>query len=199
MTEASLLPDITVGSHLFQVGQPDIPEGSVLSDPAYGSRHLNRPILTRRRMQGDDLKVAYNLGPLAEHTFDLSVPREVNCFVQVQATSLFSDLVWEVVRLREFPDRPSRLDCMFFWQTESDARNWLALRTWPSALYEVEVIEHRASFLADMHGLEFSSEVRTVSAIMDQARTYWAGTAGSSSTEVLLKGRVRVIRRLAER
>ena len=98
-----------------------------------------------------------------------------------------------------FPDRPSRLDCMFFWQTESVARNWLAIRTWPSTLYEVEVIEHRASFLTDPNRMELSSEVVTVAGMMDQARTYWTGTAGSKMTEVLLEGRVRVVKWLSDR
>ena len=199
MTEASSLPEITVGSHLFIVGAPGIPAGSVLSDPAFGSKQLNRPVLSRQRRQGDDLKAYFNLGPLAEQTFDLSVSRKVLCLDGVHGPGVLSELVWEVVRLREFPDRPSRLACMFYWQTEPVARDWLAIRTWPSTLYEVEVIENRASFLADMHGLEFSSEVRTVSEMMDQARTYWAGTAGSNSTEMLLEGRVRVINSLSER
>ena len=199
MTEASSLPEITVGSHLFIVGAPGIPAGSVLSDPAFGSKQLNRPVLSRQRRQGDDLKAYFNLGPLAEQTFDLSVSRKVLCLDGIHGPGVLSELVWEVVRLREFPDRPSRLDCMFFWQTESEARNWLSFRTWPSALYEVEVIEHRASFLTDMNRMELSSEVVAALGMMDQARRYWAGTAGAKMTEVLLEGRVRVVRRLAER
>ena len=172
---------------------------SVLSDPYFGSKQLNRPVLSRQRRQGDDLKAYFNLGPLAEQTFDLSVSRKVLCLDGIHGPGVLSELVWEVVRLREFPDRPSRLDCMFFWQTESEARNWLSFRTWPSALYEVEVIEHRASFLTDINRMELSSEVVTVAGMMDQARTYWTGTAGWDRSEVLLEGRVRVVRRLAER
>ena len=171
MTEASSLPEITVGTHLFHVGAPGIPAGSVLSDPSFGSRELNRPVLSRQRRQGDDLKAYFNLGPLAEQTFDLSVPRKVLCLDGIHGPGVLSDLVWEIVRLREFPDRPSRLDCMFFWQTESEARNWLSFRTWPSALYEVEVIEHRASLLTDMNRMELSSEVVAALGMMDQART----------------------------
>ena len=199
MPECSSPPAITVGSRLFHVGAPDIPEGTVLSDPYFGSRELNRPVLSRESRQGDDLKAYFNLGPLAEQTFDLSAPRKVLCLDGVHGPGVLSELVWEVVRLREFPDRPSRLDCMFSWQTESEARHWLSFRTWPSALYEVEVIEHRASFLTDLNRLELSPEVVTVTGMMDQGRKYWAGTPGSNSGEVLLEGRVRVIRRLDER
>ncbi len=199
MTEASSLPEITVGSRLFHVGAPGIPAGSVLSEPSIGSRELNQPVLSRQRKQGDDLKAYFNLGPLAEQTFDLSVPRPVYCLDQIQGVNVLGELVWEVVRLREFPDRPSRLDCMFFWQTEPVARDWLAIRTWPSTLYEVEVIEHRASFLTDPNRTELSSEVVTVAGMMDQARTYWTGTAGSHSSEVLLEGRVRVVKWLSDR
>ena len=94
---------------------------------------------------------------------------------------------------------PVVLIAFSLWQTESVARDWLAIRTWPSTLYEVEVIEHRASFLADINRLQFSSEDGPVSGMMDQARTYWAGTAGSNSTEVLLEGRVRVVKWLSDR
>ena len=199
MTEASSLPEITVGTHLFHVGAPGIPAGSVLSEPSLGSRELNRPVLSRQRKQGDDLKAYFNLGPMAEQTFDLSVPRKVLCLDRIHGPGVVSELVWEVVRLREFPDRPSRLNCMFFWQTESEARNWLSFRTWPSALYEVEVIEHRASLLTDMNRMELSSEVVAALGMMDQARTYWTGTAGSHSSEVLLEGRVRVVKWLSDR
>ena len=199
MTELASLPEITVGSRLFHVGAPGIPEGSVLSDPYFGSKQLNRPVLSRQRKRGDDLKAYFNLGPLAEQTFDLSVPRKVLCLDGIHGSGVLSELVWEVVRLREFADRPSRLDCIFLWQTESVARDWLAIRTWPSALYEVEVIEHRASFLTDLNRTELSSEVVTVSGMMDQARTYWTGTAGWDGSEVLLEGRVRVVKWLSER
>ena len=199
MTEASSLPEITVGSHLFIVGAPGIPAGSVLPDPSFGSKQLNRPVLSRQRRQGDDLKAYFNLGPLAEQMFDLSVHRTVICLDGVRGPGVLSELVWEVVRLGEFPDRPSRLNCMFFWQTESAARNWLSFRTWPSALYEVEVIEHRASFLTDLNRMELSSQVVTVAGMMDQARIYWAGTAGWDGSEVLLEGRVRVVRWLSDR
>ena len=199
MTELASLPEITVGSRLFHVGEPDIPEGSVLSEPSLGSRELNRPVLSRQRRQGDDLKAYFNLGPLAEQTFDLSVSRKVLCLDGIHGPGVLSELVWEIVRLGEFPDRPSRLDCIFLWQTESVARDWLAIRTWPSTLYEVEVIEHRASFLTDPNRTELSSEVVTVAGMMDQARTYWTGTAGSHSSEVLLEGRVRVVKWLSDR
>ena len=199
MTEASSLPEITVGTHLFHVGAPGIPAGSVLSDPSFGSKQLNRPVLSRQRRQGDDLKAYFNLGPLAEQMFDLSVHRTVICLDGVHGPGVLSELVWEIVRLREFPDRPSRLNCMFFWQTESAARNWLSFRTWPSALYEVEVIEHRASFLTDLNRMELSSQVVTVAGMMDQARIYWAGTAGWDGSEVLLEGRVRVVKWLSDR
>ena len=141
--------EITTGTHLFHVAERGIPVRSVLSRAAFGLRHLERPVLAKQPKQGDELKAFFDMGPLADETFDLSTPREVDCLDQIRAKAVFGELVWEVVRLREFPQRPSRFDCMFFWQTESDARNWLSFRTWPASLYEVEVIENRSSFIAD--------------------------------------------------
>lgn len=199
MPDLSSLPEIKVGSHLFHVGEPEIPEGSVLSSSAFGSRKLDRLVLAKQHKYGEDLKACFDMGPLAEQTFDLSRPREVDCLDSIRTMSVLGELVWEVVRLREFPGRPSRLDCLFFWQTESKARDWLSFRTWPSALYEVEVIEHRASFLADINRVQFSSQDGTVSGMMDRARTYWTERAGSTKSEVLLEGRVRFIKWLAGR
>src|SRR5689334_8717958 len=34
------------------------------------------------------------------------------------------ELAWETVRLREYPDRPGRLDCLFLWETEPKARDF---------------------------------------------------------------------------
>ena len=199
MTDLSSLPDIKIGSHLFHVGDLKIPEGSELPNSTFGSRLLNRPVVEKLQKFGKDLEASFDMGPLADHTFDLSQPREVGCLDPIRAMDVLGELVWEIVRLREFPERPSRLEGMFLWQTESKARDWLSSRTWPSALYEVEVIEHRASFLADINRVQFSSHDGSVSGMMDQARGYWAESARSREREVLLEGQVRVIKWLAAR
>jgi hypothetical protein len=61
------------------------------------------------------------------------------------------EMVWETVRLREYPDRPSRLGCLFLWMSEAEARAWHhrkhTLRASSGRLYEVDCYLTRRDFL----------------------------------------------------
>lgn len=184
---------VVAGSRLFCAGEPGLAPGTVLPPGQYGRRQLGKPILTLQETQGEGLREGFDLGPLADQVLDLSKPRRLSVVHPRRAVGVLVELVWETVRLREFPHRPSRLDCSFFWTDEQAARDWLARRTWPSCLYEVEVIECRCVFIADLTKLEFTGD-GTVAAMMDQARRYWSEPGETSANpEVLLEGVVHVV------
>lgn len=189
------LLDITAGSHLFCVAAPNLEIGTILSKGEFGRRHLDRPILKKETKCGEAFKSHYDLGPLASAIFDLEQPRICDSLDPIRAKAVLGELVWEIVRLREFAHRPSRLESMFFWSSEADAQHWYTSRTWPSSIYKVEVVESRRFFAAEIDKVQFSAGDGTLSAMMHQAHLYWSGPEEDSSKkhEILLEGAVRVI------
>ena len=65
------------------------------------------------------------------------------------------ELTWEIVRLNEFPERPSRLQCLFLWQQESRARDFASRRPHPVELYEVEIAACSRLLIADMELISY--------------------------------------------
>ena len=109
------------------------------------------------------------------------------------------DLVWELVRAREFPSRPCRFDVLFLWQGEAHARAWhhhqdiLGPETGSRrGLYEVEVERISRIWAADMDLISYIGEGETVGELMQRARRYWGSTSTKSDPEILLDGEVRV-------
>lgn len=116
---------------------------------------------------------------------------------------MLMDMVWEVIRLREFPQHPSRWECLYLWQMESQARHFHSHRPWPTDLYEVEVVECRRALVANMDLVSYMDPNETIDSLMERARRYWKGLEREESLrragEVLLEGTARVIRCLTER
>src|SRR5687768_5920872 len=90
--------NIRVGSRLYLTAAPHLPRGTELS-PGHWLPHLERMVLARRNPSDGLDWAAELLHPLLE-------------------------LACESVRLREFPHRPSRLDCLYLWADEAVARSW---------------------------------------------------------------------------
>jgi hypothetical protein len=110
------------------------------------------------------------------------------------------EMAWEIVRLTEFPELPSRLNCMFFWMDEGAARGFHSRRPWPAGLYEVEVVDCARICLADMNLISYFEENESAASMMERARRYWSGelpVQPAVPPEVLLEGTVRVVRGLA--
>jgi len=187
-----------IGERLFGAAQRDLRLDSVLTTGAYGERLRHLPLFQRQQVVGDTLAQHFQLGPHASALFDLQHPRTVRALLPT-ATSPVTELIWEVARYHHFSERPSRLQCLFFWQTEEQAYQWFGTRTWPATLYEVEVVTVQRIFIADMEALEWDSTATTMDAAYTQALRYWQAPATVPRyPEVLLEGSVRVIQAVAE-
>jgi hypothetical protein len=110
--------------------------------------------------------------------------------------SMLLELGWEMVRCREFPERPSRWDCLFLWQQEVQARRFHRYRPWPTSLYEVKIIECNRVFVANMDLISSFDIQETVAKIWTRARTYWAHPFPDG--EVLLEGFVEIVQVLQD-
>ena len=115
---------------------------------------------------------------------------------------MLKELIFEVVRLSEFRDRPSRFNCNFLCPTISSARNFVqqTARSY-DLLYEVELEDKEANRLETDWSL--ISQVKTgekqpktnVAAIENFARKYWAPQSVNENVkEILVDSNVRILR-----
>lgn len=135
------------------------------------------------------------------------------------------EMIWEVVRLREFPHLPSRIDSRYLWQDEGKARMWHyfgvkdklhrggdslkikakeILSCYQQAhndknlrgLYEVEVVELKRVCTANIDLISYTNDGDTVATLMERARQYWRSEGTDADKEVLLEGTVAVVKSL---
>ena len=108
--------DIGQGTHLFWSAKSGLRSGAVVR-PGDFQTHLMRQILIE--LQTDSLAI--------------TVPNAA------ETGRVMMELAWETVRLREFPQRPSRFDCLFLWPEASAARRFDSHRE-ACELYDVEIL-----------------------------------------------------------
>ena len=184
MTEETATGTICIGTRLFLTAAPDLAVGARLTSGHWRKQVVNWPVA---RSEADGRFVLERLGHQA-----------------------LLEVVWEMVRLREFPDRPSRLDSLFLWSNEEEARAWHYRQhilpppdspqpgrlktTGVAGLYEVEVVACRRACIANMNLISYLNDDETVDSLMKRARRYWEGNVAAAQGEVLLEGSV-VLRR----
>ena len=177
---------VGVGTRLFLTAAPDLEIGARLTSGHWRGQVVNWPVARR---EADRQFVLEPLGHQA-----------------------LLEVVWEMVRLREFPDRPGRLDSLFLWSNEEQARAWnyhqhilpppdsshadRTTTTGIAGLYVVEVVACRRSCLANMGLISYLNDGDTVDSLMKRARRYWQVSTTAAQGEVLLAGSVLVRRNL---
>lgn len=105
--------------------------------------------------------------------------------------SVLLEVAWETVRLREFPYRPSRFDCLFLWTDESVARRFNSKRA-DAELYEVEIVDCSRVFAANMDLISYFEESETLGSMFERAREYWKTERKDEHREILLEGSIRI-------
>ncbi len=105
--------------------------------------------------------------------------------------SVLLEVAWETVRLREFPYRPSRFDCLFLWTDERVARRFNSKRA-DTELYEVEIVDCSRVFAANMDLISYFEESETLGSMFERAREYWRTERKDEHREILLEGSIRI-------
>lgn len=106
-----------------------------------------------------------------------------------------SEMVLETVRVLEFPDRPSRLQCVFLYDDENLARSALSgAMQGAQFLYEAKIVDSAAKiFRGDFDLLKaqsrFDPSVPFLPRNREIARTYWRGTV-SGTPEIVAESAV---------
>ncbi|RXG88733.1 hypothetical protein EAS61_29135 [Bradyrhizobium zhanjiangense] len=117
----------------------------------------------------------------------------------------FREAVFEYVRQQEFPGKPSRLDALFFFDDENEARFYAESdgRQATMLAYEIELLSpHAPKHFGDWRGLQPQAPVVDLKWV----RNYWAGEMLSprqvdpdrtaACREVIAVSAARIIRRL---
>lgn len=105
---------------------------------------------------------------------------------------LARELVWENIRLSEFPEAPSRQRCIWFTRTLDQARQWPPIMKFQPGTHWI--VKLRASGTAlDVDGRLLAAESEPLPAWYDMARRYWRGEMSADPwPEVLFVGTVTV-------
>jgi hypothetical protein len=104
------------------------------------------------------------------------------------------EVILEMVRLQDFPQRPSRLSCLYGARTVDEALRWKdifeshnrkALQI-ARLTFDGNYFEGDGDSLPSLGGEPFSVKIQ-------QAQVYWRGNTGSALREILVDGNIRVI------
>lgn len=109
------------------------------------------------------------------------------------------EYVFERVRLAEFPQKVSRIACVFAFDDENVAKTWVrGNQAEPEHVYQVRPVDPQASIdRLDMSWTDCFSKYKTFDAVEECARRYWAGTVTAAPKyELLVGGDVVVERRV---
>lgn len=115
--------------------------------------------------------------------------------------------IYECIRLKEAPGKPSRLDSIFLLPTEEDARTYQAQFDTRGIIYEVELLNKEARKHTSLVNLVVVSHANTppipVSHVEEMARRYWKyesiegmGIQAAGASEVIVASPVRLVRRI---
>lgn len=163
--------EIRIGSHLFCTAAMELIPGTLLKPGNFRQRLLDRIVIQ-----------------VQAH------PRRVTVPDPARTGSSLLELAWETVRLREFPHRPSRLDCLFLWRKEETARDFHSRRPWPTELYEVEIVQCARVFAANMGLISYFEDSETMASMFERARRYWRTESTDEDGEVLMEGTAQIVR-----
>lgn len=117
-------------------------------------------------------------------------------------TLAFREMAFEIARLQNFPERPSRLSSLFMFSSARSAMTHIMKFGVAALLYEVEIIDPSlALFHGDMaliDNAQFPHEhTPAIPFMIQRGQEYWVGrTAIDESSEFLTASSVRVIREI---
>lgn len=105
---------------------------------------------------------------------------------------LARELVWENVRLAEFPDAPSRQRCIWLIRTLEDTKRWISQMGFQPNCYWVVQVRGTGRIL-DVDANLLAGDSEPLPTWYEKARAYWMGKKSENPLpEVLFEGTIRV-------
>ena len=113
---------------------------------------------------------------------------------QPQGPTAYIELTYETVRKSEFPERPSRWDCIYLFDDVGPSDRFLKEYRQGKGIILPCTIESGEPFKADMNllqGPDIKRQDAGKAKMVEAARAYWSGTMSDSPwPEILANGRV---------
>lgn len=111
-----------------------------------------------------------------------------------QTTRAVREVIVEMVRLKEYPQYPSRLSCLYAANTYEDALKWKQLfDSFNRNVLQIVKLKVNGNYfegdgdlLPKEDGISFSKKI-------EQARKYWNGNINNELPELLINGKIEVI------
>lgn len=106
------------------------------------------------------------------------------------------EIIYEEVRRKHFPDRPSRLESIFLCTNKESAKQFGGIRK-NETLYEVEIIDKTAKqFIANWNMMASKDRSTSYSDVITYAKDYWSGVdVPVKFQELVIESDVRVLKK----
>ena len=108
--------------------------------------------------------------------------------------TLFREHVFELVRLKYFPEKPSRLNCVFAVETLEEAIRYRNVHHLTGLIYEVCVDDRNVALHRGHYNFSVRPDYKFPQGIHDLANRYWSEVP-NECIEVLIQAPVRVMKR----
>ena len=108
---------------------------------------------------------------------------------------LFREHVFELVRMKNFADKPSRLQCVFAVETADEAARYRAAHQPNGLIYEVRVEAEKCAVHRGNYDFTVSPDLTYPRGFHDLAHRYWSELR-NDCIEVLIPAPVRIMRGL---
>lgn len=105
---------------------------------------------------------------------------------------LAREVVWENIRLQEFPSEPSRQRCIWLVESEEQARFWVQMMGFSPMTYSIVKVRATGHAL-NTDGRLLAADSEPLPVWYDKARRYWSGEMTEAPhVEILFAGTLRV-------
>lgn len=108
-----------------------------------------------------------------------------------QAFIAAREFIFESVRSKNFPDKPSRLECTFLCKNFQDAQELHQKNRQFDLIYEVEIIDDGQVFETDMALID-NAPTDTIVVMEEKAKTYW-NPSNIVKSEILTNSPIKII------
>jgi len=106
------------------------------------------------------------------------------------------EFIFEVERLKNFSDRPSRLESLFLFENEELAKKFQKTRSF-DLIYEVEIIDETKNYFeGEMMLTNFPQNNIEISQLVMMANQYWEGNTNFTEKEILTLSSIKIIKKI---
>lgn len=110
-----------------------------------------------------------------------------------QTTRAVREVIMEMVRLKEYPQYPSRLSCLYAAKTYDDALKWKQIfDSFNRQVLQIVKLKVDGNYFEGDGDLLPKEDAISFAKKIEQARNYWNGNRSNKLPELLINGKIEV-------